>query len=350
MIAAPITQLFGKDVPFIWTQECKNALQELKRRVTTAPALVQPDPSKQFELEVDASQIATGAILYQQGPPGMRPDGTEKPGARHPVGFHSQKFSTTEQNYPIYDREFLAIMRGLRNWDYLLKGTTIPVLVYTDHANLRYYRDPWKIGPHVAGYLPEREQYNILLEYKPGATNRADGLSRHEGYDTGSNPDNEDVTVWPENYFCTQHTTIHVADWDSLEDNLDMAIKQAQRTNQETLKHWVSAHNLTSQNGTHWYHGTALVVMADDELRRGVTSLFHDQLTAGHPGIAKTLQLLAPYYWWPNMKTFVTEYIRGCATCQMNKVNTHPTHPALSPITPEENVLRSKGLKGATCT
>jgi len=37
------------------------------------------------------------------------------------------------------------------------------------------------------------------------------------------------------------------------------------------------------------------------------------------------------------MKTFVTEYIRGCTTCQMNKVNTHPTHPPLSPITPEEN-------------
>ena len=118
------------------------------------------------------------------------------------MGFHSQKFTSTERNYPIYDREFLAIMRGLRNWSHLLKGTTIPVLVYTDHANLCYYRDPRKIGPRVAGYLPEREQYNILLEYKPGATNRADELSRHEDHDTGNNPDNDNVTVWPDNYFC----------------------------------------------------------------------------------------------------------------------------------------------------
>jgi len=91
-----------------------------------------------------------------------------------------------------------------------------------------------------------------------------------------------------------------------------------------------------SQDRTHWHHGTALVIVVD-ELRRGVTSLFHDQLTAGHPGITKTLQLLMPYYWWPNMKTFVTEYIRRCTTCQMNKVNIHPTHPLLLPITPEEN-------------
>ena len=141
------------------------------RDITLAPVLTQLDTSKQFKLEVDASGIATGAILYQRDTPVTLPSRKEKPGPRRPVGFHSQKFTSTERNYPIYDREFLAIMCGLRNWSHLLKGTTIPILIYTDHANLRYYRDPRKIGPRVAGYLPEREQYNILLEYKPGATN-----------------------------------------------------------------------------------------------------------------------------------------------------------------------------------
>ena len=37
------------------------------------------------------------------------------------------------------------------------------------------------------------------------------------------------------------------------------------------------------------------------------------------------------------MKTFVIKYIKGCTTCQMTKVNTHPNHPPLSPIFPEEN-------------
>ena len=62
-------------------------------------------------------------------------------------------------------------MHGLRTWSHLLKGTEIPILVFTDHANLRYYRDARKIGQRVAGYLPEREQYNLLLKYKPGTTN-----------------------------------------------------------------------------------------------------------------------------------------------------------------------------------
>jgi hypothetical protein len=77
--------------------------------------------------------------------------------------------------------------------------------------------------------------------------------------------------------------------------------------------------------------------MEDNSLRRGVTSLFHDSTMAGHPRIAKTLQLLQHYYWWPNMKHYITEYIKGCATCQMTKVNTHLMHLPLFLISPAEN-------------
>jgi len=252
------------------------------------------------------------------------------------VGFHSQKFTTTEQNYPIYDRKFLRIMRGLRCWSHLLKGTEIPVLVFTDHANLRYYRDPRKIGPQVAGYLPEHKQYNILLEYKPGATNRANALSQRPNYE-GPNPDNDKVIVWPDEYFCEHHTSIRVFNINSIHNNWDSKVQLAQYQQQSDLKKWATTHSLTLLDGTHWHHGTALVVVANNELRRGVISLFHNHVTARHPGITKTLQLLAQYYWWLNMKTFVTEYIKGCATCQMTKVNTHPNHPPLFPILPAEN-------------
>jgi hypothetical protein len=48
----------------------------------TAPVLVRPDPSKQFELEVDMSGIATGGILYQRDAPITLPSGKEKPEPR----------------------------------------------------------------------------------------------------------------------------------------------------------------------------------------------------------------------------------------------------------------------------
>jgi hypothetical protein len=133
-------------------------------------------------------------------------------------------------------------------------------------------------------------------------------------------------------------------DLDSLEDTLEQKCKRAQYPAQEKLKRWASAHGLTTLDGTHWYHGTALVVVEDNMLRRGVTSIFHNSLTAGHPGITKTLHLLSQYYWWPNMKHNVTEYIKGCATCQMTKVNTWPTHPPLYLITPAENAKPFKTI------
>jgi len=226
-IAAPITCLMGKDIPFKWGPEQLEAQNKIIHAITHAPVLVKPDPSWQFELEVDASQIGTGAILYQQDPPTTQANGKEKPGPQRPVGFHFQKFTTTKQNYPIYNREFLGIMRGLHCWSHLLKGTEIPVLVFTDHANLRYYRDPWKISPQVVGYLPEREQYNILLEYKPGATNRANALSWQPDYE-GPNPENEEVLVWPDKYFCKHHTSIRVFDIDSIHNNWDSKVKLVQ--------------------------------------------------------------------------------------------------------------------------
>ena len=124
---------------------------------------------------------------------------------------------------------------------------------------------------------------------------------------------------------------------DSIHDSLEQQVKRAQYPEQKQLKEWASVHGLSTEDGTYWFKGTAMVVVENNDLRRGVITLFHDHKALGHPGITKTLQLIAPYYWWPNMKTFVTEYIKGCATCQMSKINCNPSHPPLFPISPIEN-------------
>jgi len=82
IITAPLTKLTGKDVPFEWGPQQKEAQNKLIDMITHAPVLVRPDPDRQFELETDASQIRTGTILYQQDPPITKSDGTQKPGPR----------------------------------------------------------------------------------------------------------------------------------------------------------------------------------------------------------------------------------------------------------------------------
>jgi RNase H-like domain found in reverse transcriptase len=166
--------------------------------------LIPPDQDQQFILEVDTSQFMTGAILYQ-----VDKKMTDHKGnlILRPCGYHSQTFSAMEQHYPIYDREFLAVIRGLKHWDYLLKCAKHPVLVIMDHANLTYYRHPHKIGQCVVGYIAEYEQYDIQLAYQPGASNRADALSRHPDY--APDPYNDEpVIALPEHLFVPPNTPV----------------------------------------------------------------------------------------------------------------------------------------------
>ena len=62
-------------------------MKELIRLVTTHPVLVHPDPNKTFELEVDASNYATEAILFQR----------DKWGKPQLIGYNSKTFNDAEQ-------------------------------------------------------------------------------------------------------------------------------------------------------------------------------------------------------------------------------------------------------------
>jgi len=93
-IAKPLTNLLKKTSPFLWMRECTMALTTLHNIVTSEPVLVPPDQDRQFILEVDTSQYATGTILYQADK-NMK-DRKGKP-ILCPCGYHSQTFSATEQ-------------------------------------------------------------------------------------------------------------------------------------------------------------------------------------------------------------------------------------------------------------
>ncbi len=93
---------------------------------------------------------------------------------------------------------------------------------------------------------------------------------------------------------------------------------QSQQDHEPTLHAWEDKHQLT-RKPEGWYKDHRLIVVEDNILRRGVTHLIHALDTAGHPRIAKTLALLNRNYWWPGMKDFAIQYIRGCTLCQSRK-------------------------------
>jgi hypothetical protein len=111
-LTKPLTSLLKKDNNFIWTPKCHQALDTLIDTVCTSPVLVAPDQDCQFELEVDASQYALGAILWQWDPT------LDKKLCA--IGYYLATLSLAEQNYMIHNCELLAVMRGLHHWLHLL--------------------------------------------------------------------------------------------------------------------------------------------------------------------------------------------------------------------------------------
>jgi RNase H-like domain found in reverse transcriptase len=95
--------LLKKGTKFVWTPECQVVVDKLIRSVTMDPVLQQPNHTKLYTLEVDTSQYASGAILYQ-------PDNQ---GQLRLVGYYSKMFNQAKRNYDIHDRELLAMMKGL---------------------------------------------------------------------------------------------------------------------------------------------------------------------------------------------------------------------------------------------
>ncbi|GJT31206.1 reverse transcriptase domain-containing protein [Tanacetum coccineum] len=72
-ISRPMTHLLEKNTPFIFSEECIQAFQTLKKKLTEAPILIAPDWDQPFELMCDASDYAIGAVLGQRIEKHFRP-------------------------------------------------------------------------------------------------------------------------------------------------------------------------------------------------------------------------------------------------------------------------------------
>ncbi|KAI5086917.1 hypothetical protein C0J45_3322, partial [Silurus meridionalis] len=89
--------------------EGKRAFTKLKSLFTSAPVLALPDPTRQFVVEVDASDLG---VLSQRGARDHR---------LHPCVFFSHRLSPAEQNYPVGERELLAVKLALEEWRHWLE-------------------------------------------------------------------------------------------------------------------------------------------------------------------------------------------------------------------------------------
>ncbi|CAI5464762.1 unnamed protein product [Closterium sp. Yama58-4] len=113
-LTAPVTDLLRKGVEYTWGEKEQAAFSALKKILCSPPVLHIADPHRPFELVTDASDIAVGAILLQDFGNGLQP-----------IAYESRKLHPPERNYPIHDRQMLAIVHAFKVWRCYLTGTDV---------------------------------------------------------------------------------------------------------------------------------------------------------------------------------------------------------------------------------
>nr|GEZ61044.1 reverse transcriptase domain-containing protein [Tanacetum cinerariifolium] len=124
-IARPMTRLLKKDTPFVFSRECVEAFQTLKRKLTEAHILVAPNWDMPFEFMCDASNFAIGAVLGQRQDKHFRT-----------IHYASKTMTEAESNYTTTEKKMLAVVYAFEQfWSYLIINKSI---VYMDHSDLKY--------------------------------------------------------------------------------------------------------------------------------------------------------------------------------------------------------------------
>jgi len=108
------------------------------------------------------------------------------------------------------------------------------------------------------------------------------------------------------------------------------------------MREWSSLHSISEEVGeeqSNWQKEGHLVIPPDETLKREILQLLHDAPTAGHPGRDETFAQVSRSYWWPGMRSWITDYVAGCAVCQQNKNVTHRVRTPLYRIPTSEDAL-----------
>ncbi|POM73439.1 LOW QUALITY PROTEIN: Pol protein [Phytophthora palmivora] len=162
-----------KNADWVWERQHQDAFDSIKASLQQAPVLALPDENKSFSVVCDASDYAIGCALLQK----------DDEGRERVFPLQPWQLKAAERNYPVHDKELLAMKYALVKFRVHLLGTR-PFVIYTANASLRTATNSPHLSQRMARWLSFFAEYNFRVEYKPGKLNvLADALSRRPDYE-----------------------------------------------------------------------------------------------------------------------------------------------------------------------
>lgn len=167
-VVAPLTDLLKGKARYVWSDVCQQAFGNVKSVLSSPPVLAAPCMVRPFQLHVDASDVGTGAVLFQA-------DGS---GVDRPVSFYSKKFNSFQLNYSVIEKETLALIWALQHFDVYV-GSSVPLVVYTDHNPITFLHSVCCPNRRLMRWMLYLQAYCLDIRHIKGSDNVvADALSR----------------------------------------------------------------------------------------------------------------------------------------------------------------------------
>ncbi|WVZ89366.1 hypothetical protein U9M48_035784 [Paspalum notatum var. saurae] len=316
-IAKPMTALTQKNAKFAWSPKCEEAFGTLKKLLTSAPVLAQPDITEPFDVYCDASGSGLGCVLMQEG---------------RVIAYASCQLRKHEVNYPTHDLELLAVVYALKKWRHYLLGNTCHI--YTDHKSLKYIFTQPELNMRQRRWLELIKDYDLEVHYHPGKANVvADALSRK----AHCNFIEARPTV---RVLCCEIGDIEMPT--ALEAELynlvleptikdQIIARQKQDKGMSHIRDEINdkkkARFKLDEEGVLWFKNR-LVVPKDMEPRKKILDEAHTSMFTLHPGSNKMYQDLKQKFWWTRMKREIAKYVSECDVCQRVKAD-HLKHAGM---------------------
>ncbi|UYV73063.1 K02A2.6-like [Cordylochernes scorpioides] len=323
-IAAPLYELTKKGTRYEWNEAAQRAYDKLKTCLSSAPILIHPYYREKFLIFTDASDIGCGGMLSQL-----------KNGTPQPISFYSHKFRGAELNYSTIEKECLAIIMAIEQFDYYIYGQQVEI--YCDHKPLQYLKSLENKNRRLMKWALMLQDRELTFFHVKGKENAmADWLSRdtyntevavvdvYGGVNTIPNYEKSmlNCPVWKNIYKRALSTDSEVEEGDGT-----YFISKSTRY---LVK--VSPDSRPTRKGR-----MVKQIVIPPVLRDTILERCHDSPIGGHLSVEKTLYAVLSHYYWKGAMSDVRRYVKTCPVCAENngrlkKAPNMPIQPANYPF------------------
>ena len=316
-IAEPLNRMLQKEESFEMGVDQIGAMNRLISALTTGPVLKQPDFSKTFILDTDASDVGIGAVLQQVGSSG-----------ENVVAYYSKGLSKAERNYCTTRKELLALVKAVKHFRQYLLGKEF--VVRTDHSALQWLRNFKEPEGQVARWLEFLQEYDFVVRHRKGSSHsNADSLSRRPCVENACLYCEKKEMQWKSRQVVLER------DWVSdQEADQDLNLIRSKLAEYPTRPSAMEMGTMSKCVLLLWKQWDSLVLREGVLMRKRersrrenfqlvvprrrrieVLEEIHAGRTSGHFGVERTFRSLQENFYWPGYHRSVEVFCAGCVPC-----------------------------------